>query len=487
MNRRAAAVLLGTSLLPALTALATVRPAVGQEQPYGLYAMTMEGGSTFVEGEVGAGGGLAVLDGGVPFASGRLDSSPSAAVSAAAVEPGTLVRTVTAVANGEFGEQVLDVPVAEAQFPGNPEGRVEGTGEQDLGGMTTSGGQAVVTAAADAITARASGSSQVVVPGGEAAAATLTQALRPLRAALPLVATAEPARADGLVTSDGAEVRGQATVDAAGVLTATFTSTASSTTFLGEVEMRGVRGSATATTSPDGTREADASIAVDSIAVAGVPVRFGSEGLEVAGEVLLPGQDVQDLTAIVTSALQAANVTIEPLTPVETTEEGSARADSRGVRVTIANPGAPDQGVPGDTVTYVLGGAAVTIADEPPPAPFEPLPVSETGPPPTTPPAPAPSQSPAAPPPSSGSGGGGSSGTTSVTTTTPGTPAVSIDSVPQPQVAPAAAAEVSTPLLVAGRRVDRTLALAAFGGWQLLSLSVCTAAVLSMRRRRLVA
>lgn len=487
MSRRTVAALLGISLLPALTAVATVRPAVGQEQPYGLYAMRMSGGSTFVDGEVGAGGGLAVLDGGVPYASGRLDSSPNAAVQAAAVEPGTLVRTVAGVANQEAGEQVFDVPLAEAQHPGNGEGRVEGSGEQDLGGLTASAGSAVVTASAEAITAQASGSSQVVVPGGAATATALTRALRPLRLALPSRTSAEPARAEGLVTSDGAEVRGASSIDADGVLSATFTSTVSRVEVLGEIELRGVSGTATATTAPDGSREADASIAVEAITVAGVPVRFGSEGLEAAGETLLPGEDVRGVTEMVLAALEAANVTIEPLAPTETTEQGSARADSRGVRITIVNPGAPEQGLPGDRLTYVLGGAAVSIADEPPLPPAAPLPVATTTPPPPpVEPQPTPDAAPSqrattAPVPAGSSGGNVGSG--SVTTTTTDGPAVAATSVPQPQVAAPAPSTAAAPVLVAGRRIDKRLAIAAFGGWQLLSLSVCTAAVFALRRR----
>lgn len=490
MNRRFVAGVSVVSLLPAVTAALVVRPAIGQERAYGLYAVTIEGGATFIEGEVGAGGGLAVLDGGAPYAAGRLDSSPSADVRAAAVEPGTLFRTVAGVANDEANDQVLDVPLAEAQFPGNPEGRIEGSGEQDAGGFRASGASAFVTAAATMITAEANGNSEVILPA--ASAARLTAALAPLRLAFPNLTSAAPSRADGTIVTEGGQVRGSATTDPAGALTATFVSTVSSSTVMGEIGFSGVEGTATATTLPDGTREADASIVVGRMTVAGMPVFFGSDGLEVAGTPLLPGQDLQDATAMVTEALSVSGVTIEPLTPVETTEDGSARADSRGVRVTIVNGGSPDDGIPGDTVTYILGGASVTIADEPPFAAPPPLPVTDTGPPPTpaatptsaatTPP---PVTSPPPPPVSAGTSSGGfSSGSNNVSSG----PAVSVQSTPAPVVATDVAPTTTTltaPVLVAGRRVDKRLAIAAFGAWQLISLSICTGAVFALKRRRL--
>ena len=477
---RSAIVLVG--VLPMLVAALTVRPADGQEPLYGFYAMTMRGGSTFIEGEVGAGGGLAVLDGGAPFGSGRLDSSPSAAVRAAAVEPGTLVRTVAGVANGEFGEQVIDIPVAEAQFPGTPEGSVEGTGDQDAGGFTARGGTANVTAGADAITARATGSSQVVLP--TAAATRIGNAMAALRAAYPALTSPAPSAQDGTATTEGAMVAGAASAAADGTLYATFTSRAEQSSIMGEVVFGNVIGTATVTTLPDGTREAEATIDVGSMTVAGMPVAFGSEGLVVLGQEVIPGQDLQAAAEAVTGALAASGITVEPLTPVEVTEEGSARADSRGVRVTIVNPGVPDRGIPSDRITYVLGGAAVTISDEPPFQPPAPLPVDDTGPPPTDPTPPPPPPPAAAPPPATSSSGG----RTTTVTTTARPPAVSATSAPRPVAAPPATVSapvaVDMPLLVAGRRVDKPLAIAAFGAWQLLSLSICTAAVLSMRRRR---
>lgn len=455
------------ALLPVVTAALLVRPvpAESQEQAFGLYALTVSGASTTTAGEAGAGGGLAVIDSGAPSVRGRLDSSPSGSVRSAPIEPGTLFRTVVGLANNEAGGETIPVPTADAAYPGTGEAEVEGTGPQAAGPFTATGYHAVSRASELEIAGTAETADQTFTDGAASAnALTLATALRTLAREYPTAGFRVASDASAYRT-EGGRVTAHATADpAGGTLEAAVRSTTATTTVLGQIELTNVTSTATVTLA-DGERTADAVTTVGGVTVAGVPVELTGDGLVVAGTEVLPGQAVADLSTAVNEVLAAAGVTIEPLIPREEVGEGFAEADAQGVRITIAT--APNPQVPGNTLTLILGQAEASLADEPP---FES---------PTMAPVDGGSSSPVAP---SASGisvpTGGVSGSVSA-----GSPPALDSGVAAPEVAaPDAGAGAPELVQVAGRRISKRVALAAFGGWQLLSLSICTLAAFSLRR-----
>lgn len=418
------------ALLPLLTALLLVRPATGQETVFGLYALTASGGPVVLGGDLGAGGGLAVLDGGAPFGAVRLDASPSSSAKAAAIEPGTLFRTVVGVVNTEAGEQIIEVPTAEASYPGDQqESDGDALGSFEEAGGRLAGATAHVEAHAyDALVRAEVGQMDLgggaVVDGGT----------------LDILSEADPA---------------------AGVLTTTVTSRATGIDIGGVLLIDSVVGTATTAVGPDG-RAVGGSTVVAGASVGGTPVAITDEGVVADGSVVVPAGPLGDAQTSVNDVLANAGITVEVLQPREDEDGGSLVGDSGGLRVTIVTTA--NAAVPGNTVVLTFGKATATSADEPPPPSF-----------PDTVAAPA-----ASPPPPSTSSS--SSITSTVTAPSAGQAPSSTTSPETPAPVVAAGSTDGAQLLVAGRRLPARAVLAAFGGWQLLSLSTCTLAVYALRR-----
>lgn len=451
--RRRQALLGLLAVMPTLVALLVLRPApaAGQDPAVGFFALTVTAASVNTTGEIGAGGGLTPIDSGAPVVKGRLDSSPTASMIAAAVEPGTLYRTGAALANNELGDEVVPVEFAEASHPGGP--------DESVSDPTGTSGEGPVAGRALQASARASASSV----DGVARAAELA-----LGEGAPAAVSQQGGRAEAAATGD----------PVSGTLVASSTSTAETVTIAGVLTIRDVTGRAVVRLE-DGELTAEAATTYGGISVAGTPVELTTDGLEVAGETVLPGQEAASLEDQVNAVLEAAGVQVTPISPVERVEGGAATADSGGVRVRVTTPSSA--AVPANVVEVVVGQAVATLAAEDPmPAP-PPLP-------PSTPPSPSePTPTPAAdaPPPTTGSGptgvpGGGAPVSVAPPTATggPSAPAPSV-AAPAPSDAPA-----EPSMVLAGRRVPRRTALALFGGWQLLSLSTCTLAAYAFRGGR---
>lgn len=447
--RRATLVLV--TILPSLIALLVLRPAParGQGPAVGFFALTVTAASANTSGDIGAGGGLTPIDSGAPVVRGRLDSSPTASMIAAAVEPGTLYRTGAALANNEAGDEVVPVEFAEAAHPGGPP---EDTSDPTATGMEGPVSSRSVQAGARAAERGISGTARVAdqsVGGTEED---------------PVVVQQQGGHAEAAATAD----------PDTGTLVATATSTAETITVAGVVTFEDVSGHAVVRLE-DGQLAAEAATTYGGITVADVPVAVTTDGVVVADDApLLPGQEVAVLADQVNAVLEAAGVQITPISPIERTGGGSATADSGGVRVSITTPSSA--AVPANVVEVVVGQAVATLTAEapmPPPAPLPSSPPPDTARPtadtPST-PSPAPALPATAP----------RAGTR--VTVTPATPTT--DTPPPPRVAAPAPAATEPTMVLAGRRIPRRTALALFGGWQLLSLSTCTLAAFALRGGR---
>jgi hypothetical protein len=481
---RVRALFAGIALAPALTAALLVRPAVGADTAaFGLYALTASAGSVALDGDIGAGGGLTVVDGGVPYAAGRLDSSPSASIRTAAIEPGTLVRTVAGVVNTEAGETVIDVPVAEASYPGTEEARADLLGSESAGPLTMTGLIADSRANAASIVGDGTVGELVIAEGGAASARLLRTGLAGLRTSFPQAFPA--AGGAGLRTAveddpamlriERGTVRIRGTADnAGGILGSAARSAVGRITILDQIVIDDVVGNASVGVA-DGEHSAAAGVTVGGVTIAGVPFALGSDGLQFAGETVIPGSEIAAFNQQMNAVLVQAGIGLDVLDPLEVAEDGTARADSRGLRISLATPPLAEGGVPANRLTVIAGGAAVTLADEPPvvwdtpappPAPSAPAPPAAPG------DAPAPAPATSAPPTSAPMSGGAVFAPTPSTAAPSGTPAVAA-----PTVAPTAAPEM---LLVAGRPVSKRGALAAFGAWQLLSMTTVAMATVAL-------
>lgn len=465
--------LVAIAVAPTVIALAVVRPvpATGTQPAFGLYALTVGSAGMALDGEVGAGGGLATIDGGAPHVTGRLDSSPSALVRASSVEPGTLVRTVAGIANTEAGETVLVVPTsAEASHPGGPDqAQADATfGPETLGPWTTEEGMATATADQAAIEGHASGGQQVIA-GVDTSALALHAALAAVRADFPTLPWARPAERTTTIRVVQGEATGGAEADAvSGELEARATSGVQTLDIFGEIVLTGVVGRAMVQVR-DGVATPATDLVVGGATIAGIPVEVAEDGVRAGEDVeLLPGQVIADVTNALDAALATAGIRIEVLQPRTQTGERFGEADSRGVRVTVVT--APTPQVPGNDLTVIVGRAVATAAWEPPFAP------------------------PAMP-------GPGLPDAPSDTDAAPGdtTPTATPDLAVPPHVAPVLPPAVTPPtvavappeeaptedptMLVVGHRISRPVALAALGAWQFLSLSTVTAAAFALRRR----
>ncbi len=354
--RRLVVLALALALAPLLLGLGFVRPASGQASAFGLYALTANGGAVVIDGDVGEGGGLVVVDGGSPYGAVRLDSSPSSLSRAAAVEPGTLFRTVVGVANTEAGEEVVDVPTAAASYPGD---RQESDG--DTGGSFEDGGGRMGSATAH-VEAHAFDAMVRAEGGGSSYPGAMSQEA----GALDILAVADPA---------------------AGILTTTVVSRSGRTVFAGGAfVMESVVGTVTTSVTPEG-RTVEAGTTAQGAEVGGMPVAITEEGVVVLGNVIVPGAPGQDAQAVVNGVLANAGLTVEAIAPREDVDGNSIVGDSGGVRVTVVTEG--NAASAGNRLVYTFGKATATSYDEPPRivTPAQPIPeiVSPQAPTPTAP------------------------------------------------------------------------------------------------------
>ncbi len=384
-------------------------------------------------GDVGAGGGLATLDTATGSVTARVDSAPSAAVLAAPVEPGTLVRTVAGQGNAAAGEQVFDVPDAEAQFPGSQlESELTTVPPSDAGVASARGGSA--TAKVTETSALGTATGQVLDVSG---------AVRVEGATSEVSLSAEPARAGTTSTARASVGR----VVVAGVLV------------LNDVV-------ATASLTAKGDQHVPvASLVVGGATVGGQAVEISDQGVTAAGTPLVPGQSIEDANDQVNAALAAAGVSVTLVDATTTSDARSAAADTGSLTVRLSTPDLPN-GIPGNRLEVVLGGVALTATDALAAPPLDSSPLVDLSP--------------------VELGGGVPPSTT--TTIVPGTPGIPGTPGTAPDVAgpvvagPQSAAPAG--FVVAGRRLPAAVALAAFAVWQFLSLGTATLYAVVDRRRR---
>lgn len=437
------------ALLPAVLALALVRP-VSAATPLGFYALTYSAAAVAPQGEIGAGGGLLPIDGGAPLVRGRVESAPSSSSVAASVEPGTLFATVAGVANTEAGEEVVATPTrAEALYPGSPEGSANQFGPEQAGPLSVGVGTALAQARLHGATGRAE-LSTYRLSGGEAAGRALAAQLAALRMRHPAAATARTAESDGAALAvDGGSAFGQAAATPEqGTLAVEARTSVDEVRVADQVVIRGITGSASVSVA-DGTRTPQAGLQITAASVGPFPVEITADGVRFA-EQSIPTAQAQELSAAINDALTAAGVHVRLEPARATTAPGAAEADSGALHVAIQTPS--DGGIPGNTFGAALGRASVTSADEP-----QVTMVIE--------------------------GPGYLPGPGPVNVDILGPLMQDAPSAPAPGPTGAAARAAPRMIMVAGRVIPASAALAAFAVWQLLSLSTSTLAALVLRSR----
>lgn len=414
---------LALGALAALAPLAVVRPVAAAPLGYETFGLTALASGVRTSGEVGVSGGLVTLDTGSAAVSAQLDSGPSSAVLAAPYEPGTLFRTVVGQVNDGAGQTVLDVPDAEASYPG--------PARADLETVPTSG--APVDVAAGSASARASATSV----SGTATGSALD---------LPGVLTSEAS------TSEVA-------LNAGSVLTGTARTAVGRISVAGVLELRDVVARATVAAVGD-AHTPTASLTIGGASVAGQEVAVTDKGVVAVGTTVLPATTLQQATDLANSALSAAGITVS-LTGTRTTRTArDAVADTGGVSISIVTPDLPG-GVAGNRLQVLVGSVVLTASDTLA-APTDAVPEAPAG---------TGTVVPGLPP---------------VTTTTiiPGTPGTVGQPGAQPPVTALPSASASS-YAVAGRHLTGTAALAAFGVWQFLTMgSVSLYAYVDRRRRQ---
>lgn len=431
--RAAGRLALAAAALPVVVGVACVRPAVAQVAPvpttagYASYSLTASAAGVRTGGDVGASGGLVTLDTASASVTARLDSSPSADVRAAPYEPGQLFRTVVGQVNGGAGQAVLDVPDAEAQFPGSQTSDELTTVPPSPGEPVASrGGAATASAGERAAAGSATGEALSVTGVLEVGASTTTVEL-----------SGDPG---------------------AGSTTATARTSVARVLVAGVLELRDVTATATVTATGD-EHVADASLTVGGASVAGQEVALTDEGLVALGTPVLPGQTVRDLTAQADAALTGAGVRLTSLAATRETTPRSATASTGGLRISVGTPELPG-GVAPNVLDVTLGQLSLVATDTPAVPPLPPVDPVEPLPPTTT--------------------------TTTVLPPLPGLPGT--PGIPRTPGTPAAPATAAPPapasLLVAGRELPALVVLAAFAAWQFLSLGTATLYALVDRRRR---
>lgn len=417
-------VLLAVAFLPAATALAAVHPVqAAAPQGFSSFGLTVTAAALRTDGVVGASGGLVTLDAGAAFTTGRLDGGPSSYALGAPVEPGTLVRTLVGTANTQAGQTVLTVPDAESAYPGRGSASTSYAAPAAAGPLRLTPGTAASSASEHAAGATTTGTALAVTGAGEATRLASVTALQ---------GDAERGVGDAAGTSR------VGTLDVAGVLV-----------------LHDVVGTARVVVT-GGVPVVTSTLAVGSATVAGQPVTIDQDGVHAAGQGTGIGQ-VQDAQHQVDSALSAAGVSVRAIGAAKTVDGRSGYADTGGLRITVATPDLPG-GVAANALVLTVGKVTVTGTSTAAAPPLVGLPVT-------------PAQgTPAVP------------ATTSVTVVpgAPVAPPVMTATTPQPALA-GSRGSVS----VAGRTVPAAAALAAFGVWQLLTLSTTTLYAFVDRRRRL--
>jgi hypothetical protein len=414
------------SALPSMVALVAVRPAAAAAAGYDSVGTTAIVAGVSVSGDVGAAGGLVALDGGSARVVASLDSSPSGHVIAAPYEPGGLVRTVVGQVNTGAGQKVLDVPDAEATSPGTPaHDQVEAVPGTTAGPVAVVGGTASADAAPNHVRGAATGASFAVA---------------------------------GVLTAGGSTSNVDLTADAAsGTVRQTARSAVASLDVAGVLELSDVVGTAVVTATGD-THTAVQTLTIGGASVNGQAVTIGNDGITAAGTSLLPGQTLTDATAQADAALSQAGVSVHTVGGVARHDSRSAAASTGGVLITVTTPGLPVGGVAGNTLSVLVGQAALTEIDalpqvlEPPPCLCP-----------------------------SGSTTGSVGSTTTFVPGTPGLPGTPGTTAAPPTIAPTS----PVAYVLAGRRLSVPTALVAFAVWQLLSLGIPTLYALAERRRRL--
>ncbi len=422
--------LVALAALVALAPLLVVRPVSAAPLGYDIYGLTALASGVRTSGDVGASGGLVTLDTGSAAVSAQLDSGPSSAVLAVPYEPGTLFRTVVGQANDAAGETVLDVPDAEAAFPG------DGTG--DLETVPTSEPPATVGA----------GSARARATATSAAGTATGQAFD-----LAGLITSEASTSDVALSADGPSRK----------LAGTARTAVGRVNIAGVLELRNVVAKATVTAAGD-VHTATATLTVGGASVAGQEVGLTERGVVAVGTTLLPSSTLEQATDAANEALTAAGITVS-LTGTRTSRTTrDAVADTGGVTISLTTPDLPG-GLPGNRLQVRVGSVALTAADtvasleiDEPDVPVDSV-VTVPGSPPVT-----------------------------TTTVIPGTPG----SVGQPGAVQvpitAAPGAVASSYEIAGRHLSGTAAIAAFGMWQFLTLgSVSLYAYVDRRRRQQLA
>jgi hypothetical protein len=414
------------SALASLAALVAVRPASAAPAGYDSIGTTAIVAGVSVSGDVGAAGGLVALDGGSARVVASLDSGPSGHVIAAPYEPGGLVRTIVGQVNTGAGQQVLDVPDAEATSPGTPaHDQVEVVPATSAGPLAVVGGAATADAAPHHVAGSATGASFAVA---------------------------------GVLTAGGSTSNVDLTADAAsGTVRQTARSTVASLSVGGVLELSDVVGTALITARGD-AHSAVQTLTIGGASVNGQAVTIGNDGITAAGTPLLPGQTLADATSQANAALSQAGLSVHTVGGVAQHDSRSATASTGGVVITVTTPDLPVGGVAGNTLSVLVGQAALTEADALPQVLQTPSLCCPSG---TT------------------TGSVGS--TTTFVPGTPGLPGTPGTSAAAPTVAP------TTPVayVLAGRRLSVRTAIVAFAAWQLLSLGIPTGYALVERRRRL--
>ena len=396
---------------------------------YDTYGLTALASGVRTAGDVGVSGGLVTLDTGSAAVSAQLDSGPSSAVLAVPYEPGTLFRTGVGQVNDAAGQKVLEVPDAEAAYPGK--------GSGDVTTVPTSGPP--VTVAAGSARARASATS---------AAGT---------------ATGEAFDLAGLITSEASTSDVTLTADGPGRLLSGMARTSVGRLGVaGVLELRNIVAKATVKAVGD-VHTPTATLTIGGASVGGQEVALTDRGVVAVGMVVVPATTVRQATDMANAALTAAGISVS-ITGTRTNHTArDAVADTGGVTISLATPDLPG-GVAGNRLRVIVGGVALTATDTltvPLGVDVPEVPVSEVA-------------VPNAPP---------------VTTTTviPGVPG----SVGQPAVQgpiTAAPGAVASSYEIAGRHLSSTAAIAAFGVWQFLTLgSVSLYAFVDRRRRQQLA
>jgi hypothetical protein len=419
------------SVLPTAGVLLFVRPAAAADPVYDQLALSALVSGVRTGGAIGASGGLVTLDSGSAYLSASLDSSPSAQVLAAPYEPGTLARTGVGQLNGGAGQSVIDVPDAEARYPGaQTTATYESTPSQAFPPLSFGSGRA----------------------GAETGSATVSGYAQASSFAITGVLSVGPSTSSLSMT----------TSVSAGTVTQLARTAVSHVDVAGVLQLEDVVATAGIKADHD-THNALQDLTVGGASVGGQAVQIGNGGVTAVGTAVLPGQSLEEATKTANAQLAQAGITVHTVGGSTAHDRRSATADTGGIEIQVATPDLPG-GVAGNSLQVVVGGISLTELDA--------LTVPTV-----LPPLVAPPVTPLAP---------GITTTTTIIPGVPGTPGL-------PAVQPPTGAQLAAPpttaaaFVVGGRQLSAQTAVIAFAGWQLVSLGTATLYAFVDRRRRLVA